>query len=267
MEDVKIPDNSKQPNTENFEYLDKLIKSEKNEIILDADISLDENEESIYSKGIKIEGDSIIIDGNNHMIDAKEKTRIFNISGENIVLKNLYLKNGYVDKRGGALHICKKSQVTLINDTFENNFSFFKGGAIYSKGSLNIINCKFEKNSAKDFGGAIYIKKEPIDIESTEFYENDVDGFGGAIYIDCKSKINIINSKFENNVSNNGSGVLEGFGKINIKNTEFFNNGSFRSDIIDLLNSVNLENCTFKGNTPRDLTNTNVIRNKLFKIL
>lgn len=253
-------------NTENFEYLDNLIKSGKNEIYLDADIILGGDEKSVYPDGIEINGD-IIIDGNNHTIDAKEKTRIFNIHGQNIVLKNLYLKNGYVDKRGGALYIDKGTQVRLINDTFENNFSFFKGGAIYSKGNLDIKHCRFERNNAKDFGGAIYIKKEPLEIKSAEFYDNGVDGYGGAIYIDCESETRIINSEFEKNVSNNGSGVLEGSGNAHIQNTKFLNNGGFRSDIISLagLSSLSLENCTFKGNKPRDLTNTKSIKNNLSK--
>lgn len=244
----------------------KLIKSGKNEIFLDTDIILDENEYSTYLNGIEIKGENIIIDGNNHTIDAREKTRIFNISGQNIVLKNLYLKNGYVDRKGGGLYIDKKSQITLINDTFENNYSFFKGGAIFSKGNIKIINCKFKENTAKDFGGAIYIMKENLEIESSEFYGNAVDGFGGAIYT-CHSKIKIKNSIFEKNVSNNGSGVLEGDGKTNIQNTEFYNNGGFRPDIIDSSYLfLNLENCTFKGNKPRDLENTkNPINNILFK--
>ena len=118
--------------------MDNLIKSGKNEIYLDADIILGDDEKSVYPDGIEINGD-IIIDGNNHTIDAKEKTRIFNIHGQNIVLKNLYLKNGYVDKRGGALYIDKGTKVRLINDIFENNFSFFKGGAIYSKNSKILL--------------------------------------------------------------------------------------------------------------------------------
>lgn len=260
--------NSKQTKvSKNFKYLDNLIKNGQNEIFLEVDINLDDNEKSIYQEGIEINGD-IIVEGNNHTINAKEKTRIFNISGGNIVLKNLYLKNGYTDKRGGALFIDKKSNITLINDTFENNFSFFMGGAIYSKENLNIINCRFENNNAKDFGGAIYIEGENLEIKSTEFYNNGVDGYGGAIYLDYESKTEIINSKFEKNVSNNGSGVLEGSGKANIQNTKFFNNSGFRSDIIRLVSSssLNLESCIFKGNKPKDLTNTKPIKNSSSKI-
>lgn len=251
---------SKHNNKQNFKYLKELI-NEKNEINLESDIILDKAEDEIFSKGVPIRGNDIIINGNNHIIDAKGKTRIFNIRGTNIILKNIHFKNGYVDKKGGGILIDKKSRIKLINNIFENNFSFFEGGAIYSKGNLKIINCIFKKNTAKDFGGAIYTVKENLEIESCEFNNNAVDGFGGALY-NCMSKIKILNSKFENNVSNNGAGVLDThFGYAYIKNTTFLKNGSFRCDILhpSNLSSLYIKNCTFKENTPRDLKNNNVL--------
>lgn len=57
----------------NFKYLDDLIHCGEKEIILDLDIVLDKNEIGKYKDGIKLDIDDLIIDGNGHAIDAKEK--------------------------------------------------------------------------------------------------------------------------------------------------------------------------------------------------
>ena len=48
----------------NFKYLDDLIHSGVKEIVLDADIVLDDGEEFNYKEGIKLDVDDLIIDGN-----------------------------------------------------------------------------------------------------------------------------------------------------------------------------------------------------------
>ena len=79
----------------NFKYLDDLIHSDIDEIVLDTDIILEKGEEFFYSKGITLDIDDIVIDGCGHIIDADKKARIFNCTGKKITIRNVTLKNGH----------------------------------------------------------------------------------------------------------------------------------------------------------------------------
>lgn len=85
-----------------FSYLNKLINSDENEIILENDFFLKKSEEKKFSSGIPIDVDDIIIDGNGHILDAQQKTRFFEITGKNITIKNVILQNGFATI-GGAI--------------------------------------------------------------------------------------------------------------------------------------------------------------------
>ena len=47
------------------------------------------SDDSDYRDGIKITQDNIMIDGDGHTIDGKGQARIFNISSNNVTLKNI----------------------------------------------------------------------------------------------------------------------------------------------------------------------------------
>lgn len=238
--------------SKNFKYLDLLVHSGKKEIFLDSDIVLDVDEESIYLDGIRLNVDDLIINGNGHVINARGKTRIFTIFGNNIVFKDLYFKKGFTKIKGGALYINRKSNMKIINCCFCNNKTFHKGGAIYSEGKVDIDNSRFEENLAKDFGGAIKVSRGVMNIDSSEFISNNVDGYGGAL--SNESKIIITNSLFEDNSTNNGAGVIHNlFGKrLKISNTSFIKNAGCRGEIIEPQKSLfmSLKNCVFEGNIP-----------------
>ena len=89
--------------SKNFRYLDFLIHGGEKEIILDSDIILGDDDASEYLDGIELDMDDIVIDGNGHIIDACTRTRIFKITGENIKIRNVTLKNGFSHKGGGAI--------------------------------------------------------------------------------------------------------------------------------------------------------------------
>ena len=63
--------------SKNFKYLDDLIHSGAKEIVLDSNIVLNDEEESEYSEGIKLDVDNLVIDGQGYTINVKGKTRIF----------------------------------------------------------------------------------------------------------------------------------------------------------------------------------------------
>ena len=140
-------DGSLELNKSNFKYLDNLIHSGKKKIILDSDIILGDGEEEIYSEGIKIDVDHILIDGNGHTIDAREKVRIFEIESIDVDIFNITFKNGFYegdrDDDGGA--ILNHGVVCFKDCNFINNSSNY-GSAINNEMKLCILDCNFNGN-------------------------------------------------------------------------------------------------------------------------
>ena len=131
--------------SKNFRYLDDLIHSGANEIVLDSDIVLGDGEESEYEDGIKLDVDDLAIDGNGHSIKAQGKARIFCCTGKNITVKNIVLKNGFVEGYGGAIRIVS-GEITIIRSILKGNTGKW-GGAIYNdKGELTITESALQEN-------------------------------------------------------------------------------------------------------------------------
>lgn len=192
-------------NTHNFEYLDRLINSNNGEIVLDRDIILDNSERNAYRNGISIERDGLVLDGNNHYIDSNTKTRIFEITGRNITIKNLRFKNGS-DKKGAAIYN-KNDDVTLINCNFENNSSRQHGGVIYNIGkTLKLVSCDFNDNSSRGHGGVIYNDEGSMIMVHCTFYNNAARKYGGVLY--NNSSLNFEKCKFKDNYSESHGGAL-----------------------------------------------------------
>lgn len=108
------------------------------------------NEDYIYCgedvHGIVI-SKSITIDGANHTIDANHSSRIFNITADNVVLKNINFVNG-----------------NALGNYFTSEVG---GGAIYWSGNNGkIINCNFINNTGNG------IEDDPYDKEETIVFED-----------------------------------------------------------------------------------------------
>ena len=56
------------------------------------------NNETDNNKGILITKDNFVLNGNGHTIDAKNQSRIFNITANNVTLTNLILTGGNAEK-------------------------------------------------------------------------------------------------------------------------------------------------------------------------
>lgn len=147
-----------------FWELNQIIQENKdNHIVMKSDIKLNNYEWDFFEGGIELTKDNLHINGNGHVIDANNKSRIFHILGKNIVLENITFKNTYLgnnfDKHtngGGALRILKDASVKLINCIFINSHSDDDGGAILNRGHLNLENSQFEECTSELYGGAIY---------------------------------------------------------------------------------------------------------------
>ena len=214
----------------NFKYLDDLIHSGAKQIVLDSDIILDDDEDSEYIEGIKIDVSDLTIDGRGHSIDACGKTRIFHNTCENVIIKEITLKNG-ANNEGGAILNGESTALTLINCELNSNIAK-NGGGLVNKGQLK---CK----------STIFSFNVTLDYESTGSYQ--IDG-GGAIENSHDGICELIDCKFESNLSPMGGGILN-LGEVDCENTVFSNNSSKEAGgAIRNLGKLNCRNTLFINN-------------------
>lgn len=196
---------------------------------MDYDIRLDwgNGEENKYSGGIILDNDNIVINGNGHVIDAQGKTRIFKCSGKNLIIKNITLKNGFVNGGGGA--ISNNGELMIFNSNFNEN-SAINGGAILNNGDLRIIESKLNDNVV-----------------------GEILGLGGAIY--NLGILGITQSVLSNNNSGNEGGAIASFGgKLAVVESEFCKNNAVHGGAIyHESTEYKSSNCTFKDNNPDDV--------------
>lgn len=270
----------------NFKYLDDLIHS-TNEIVLDSDIVLGEDEESVYGDGIDVDVDGIVIDGNGYAIDSLGKARIFLISAKSIVLKNITFKNGS-NEDGGAIYV-NSGNLEIIECIFNDNVSQNDGGAIYNVARLDVFRSTFENNSAKSLGGAIYNGGE-LNMSQSRLNKNEAGTFGGVIcnegeIIISESDLmlnnapsggalynegpafNCFSCKFESNsCSRDGSIVLNEQGHVKFTNSHFSRHDA--GNVIANRKYMDFSNCKFDTNsTEHVMTNHADARLILFNSL
>ena len=157
--------------------------------------------EKIDYIGISIYKDNITINGNNHIIDGKNKLVLFSVFGKNVKIFNLTLINGnYSDKsiyKIGTFSYksCRSPILWLGNDgilsncVFMGNSALNIGGAISWKGNNGEIkNSLFINNTARIIGGAIYIAGSNNKISNCMFLNSTSKIGGDAIYVDRNHK-------------------------------------------------------------------------------
>ncbi|MBQ7928657.1 MAG: hypothetical protein IJ287_07975 [Methanobrevibacter sp.] len=273
-----IPTNQTPPavpvyeNRLSFNDLNELIKKSVN-IKFDNDYIY--QNDSDLTNGIVIDR-ALTIDGQGHSIDATQFGRIFNISADNVVLKNIVFKNAYVDDCGGAIY-SNALNLTVLNCTFDNNFAYY-GSALYSKnggidlndcnfidnmgvqgtvysvdGKVNVVSSIFEDNYAMLYAGGIYVSNGDFTISDSVFKNNSA-FFSGALYVN-NAILSMLDCSMENNSAlhhgaiylNNSFATISDsrFKRNSIKDYYFYARGSsIHSDISDL----NVMNCNFTDN-------------------
>lgn len=130
---------------------------------------------------------------------------IFNNTGDTAIVKagTQFINNNV--NSGGAIYN-KGSLNILDNSVFKSNTAKSYGGAIYNEAAEIVIgsDVKFNNNSAK-LGGAIYGENEGSITIGTgvEFSGNTSSSHGGAVYLECNHDLTIgDNAKFTNNSVN-----------------------------------------------------------------
>ena len=219
-----------------FTYLNGLIQNtpEGNEVSLDQDIIFVSDNDSAFKKGINVNR-SITINGNCHTIDGMYIARVFNVTADNVIIKNLTILNVGGDLDGGAIYWSGVNGV-LNSCTFNNCRVNDDGGAIYWSGVNGVVSdCNFTGCKATGFGGAISFKSNGV-VSDCNFIECDsYSDDGGAI--NFFNNGNVSGCSFINNSVGpwHGSRIAEGGaisfgGKGSVINCDFDNNSALFMD-------------------------------------
>lgn len=218
----QIVNTSAKSNGSDFKYLDNIIHSGNDEIIIDKDIILDSDEELQYPEGINVNIDDIIIDGNGHSIDANSKTSIFKITSKNVIIKNIKFKNAHSDY-GSVIYNDENTNTKILSSEFNGNYGKINGGAIINYGTILFEDSKFIKNQAHRHGG-VFINHGELNIKKCLFKGNSCNQKDGGVIFN-KSILNIDGCDFIENYSMQGcGGAISNIGKTVIKSSNFEDN-------------------------------------------
>ncbi|MBE6499250.1 MAG: hypothetical protein E7Z80_01705 [Methanobrevibacter thaueri] len=236
----------------NFTELNNLISLVDGGVlnIGNAKVTKSESEKTAFTEGIIINKNITLKGNKNNYIDASNSGRIFKlIDGASLTLDTNNLKNSNANY-GAAVYVSAGTTFNAKNVIFNNNTAKYRGGAIYSEGTVDVDGCTFDSNDItyraknKDHGGAA-------------IYNND-----GTLYVN--------NSLFKDNLKNlvlrnpdtKGDlidGIVFTSGTATIENSNFYNNSGCYGGAITALPltstsnpSLTVDNCNFTDNVAYD---------------
>jgi predicted outer membrane repeat protein len=253
-----------------FAQLNTLInESTATTITLDKDYTYIGGDDEVYKDGIVINRDLTII-GDEHTIDGRSIARIFHVTDDaTLTIKKAVLTEGYAEK-GGGIFVDEGATLNADYVNFTDNTAVYRGGAIYSEGTVIVDHSVFEKNDITfrtkndDNGGAaIYNMKGSLTITNTDITNNvknivPRDGNAGDLLVGVVAtcgETSITDSQFTNNAGAWG-GAISSLGYMNddaytltVTNTKFKeNSANFGSAIFVESSELVVDNCTFEYN-------------------
>ena len=203
---------------ENFTDLQNAIGLVTGTLTLNQNVVMTDDEAANFVNGVII-NKNIRIDGKGHTIDAKNLGRIFEIDGGfAVTLTNVTLTNGKADK-GGVIY--NKGTLSLINAKLNDNNANSYGGAIYNGGDVVVSNSTFVDGSAS-YGGMIYNYGGNLVVGNSIFVNNAATSNGGAIY-SHGGNLFVGNSTFVNCSAKSSAGAIF----VNYGCTLFVGNSTF----------------------------------------
>ena len=192
---LEITENDVYTTGENsFSNLTDEIKNTGTSLDLNKDYAF--NNKTDNKNGIAIAKDNFVLNGNGRTIDAKNQSRIFNITGNNVTINDLILINGNAEK-GGAIYTAKS--LTLNNVTFLNNHANKNGGAValYEDMAINCNNSKFIDNYAGEGGSSFIVSKGKLNLYNA-YITSKIYAKAGQIMGSIESQFYLNNITFAN---------------------------------------------------------------------
>ena len=221
-----------------------------------------------WSKTIKITKSNLTIDGGFadragvSILDGNGAGQmIMQISGNNIVIKNIKFMNGgrtHMLVNGGAIQWTKNTQNATVSDCEFINNSANAGGAInYQCVNMNISNCIFENNTGVMMSGAIMAGQNSVATISNCTFRRNRANVGGAISGVSSKELNVENCSFIDNNAIDGGAISVQKAGLDLSDSVFENNsaekrgGAITSGQSLDVNST-IANCSFSENNATD---------------
>lgn len=156
-------------------------------------------------------GTGVRIEGNGAILEPEESAsdhRFFNIGGTaTLKLVDIELSGGRA-ARGGAIWVGQNATLDGVRLRLEGNQATVAGGAIYSRGSVELLYATVEGNSANSNGGGVAAEKGRLDILASTFAANGTSSKGGAIVAwPGLDQLTVRNSTFFANVAHQGGAI------------------------------------------------------------
>ncbi len=204
-----------------FTDLQSAIDNASGTLELDRDYVYNNESDSAYKSGVLL-NKSLIINGNNHILDGAGLARIFKVTSNDVTIKDITLINGKSDNNAwaGAIYIdganfCADN-CTFINNKAgstwdKNNNPVYGGGSLLiNKEGCIIQNSRFSgpKNYEPIAGGIVYVNASNAKILNSSFKDSKAYTYAGAIYSSPNSyNLEIIGCNFTNIEGNNGGAL------------------------------------------------------------
>jgi predicted outer membrane repeat protein len=225
-------------------------------------------------------GTSLTITGSGTaVIDGANATRLFNVQGGTLILKDLTLSNGNATGFGAAVN-GTAADIHAVNITFKHNTAGGAGGAISCVQNCNLLldNCTFNSNTAK-WGGSVYVAgysmltiRDTVVTDSTSTTEGagiylygstgtistslitscNSTNDGGGVLMQASSKVTISDCIFENNTCGGAGGSISctSSSRLDVHSSTFLNSTAQFGSAISISGAdtaVNVNSSVFTG--------------------
>ena len=191
----------------------------------------------------------ITINGNNHIIDGSNVSRIFRITGSNVVLNDIQFINGKTSTYSTGVITASGANFELNNCTFANNAATtgtakkdIASGVYVTGENAKITDCTFVNNTAKtktanNGASAVFMGGNNSQITDSTFTNNIGTG-SGTLNMKGSDQTAKNCTFIDNHVTGNGGGI---YGISDYVDGEYTYN---------IYNHV-IDNCTFINNTAK----------------
>ena len=184
-----------------FDLLQDLIDKAGANSVINLNRSYIYNDWDSITEGVVIRNKNVTINGNGYAIDAKGKSRIFQIiKSDDVTIQNITFKNGYCDSVG-AIYWHDSDGGCVSGCSFVNNAADFTAALLVHNGNnVRVSDCSFVNNTAAVNGGAFAgINIANCSVFACSFVNNTAGGIGGAIGWDSSYNNQISKCIFVNN--------------------------------------------------------------------
>ena len=224
-------------------------------IKLTKDYAYDSTTDAAFLNGINI-NNSISINGLGHSISGSGQTRIFNIYGSDVLIKDTNFINGYSkDLNGGAIN-WQGEYGQVLRCTFENNVAGKVGSTTYSRATIawlgaygKITNSYFINNEASNSGILFFMSKEGT-ISGSTFFNNSAYSCAGINIPGSDVKIYDCTFKANHATDSNGAMLVQAM-YVTVENCIFDSNHAKNYGALYVqagADNFNLKNCIFNNN-------------------